>query len=148
MPDHARAWWAAGSGLAIVVLIVWFGVAMDRASLSLADCIEEPDRCEGRELYIGYARVLSVRDRSVSLRSWLGPVQATPWPADSPLPSPGLSVSLLATHVSGATVTPHLVREHPYRLIKERTGLIMLVLWVVLLALWVRVRRSELPQRA
>ncbi len=136
--------------LALVCLLVaaasvmGYGRRMDGLSLNLAECVQEPVACEGAELYLGYSRVHSVSEgRDVSLVSWMGSVQAAPWPADAPLPSPGDSVSILASHRVGRSVIPSAARLHPYRPLKEATGAVMLLVWAGLLARWGRARWRE-----
>jgi len=124
--------------------VAGYGLRLDGMSVNLAECVEDPAVCVGEELYLGYSRVLSVEEpRDVRLVSWMGPVQASPWPADAPLPSPGDSVSILATHDAGRAVTPRVARLHPYRRFKELTGGVMLLVWAGLVGIWARDRHRE-----
>lgn len=127
---------AAMSGVLMVVLVVSFGREIDRGSISLAECVQDPGRCEGRELYLGYARVVEADEDAVQLRSWMGPVLVDPWPEETPLPWPGLSVSVIGTYAGDRTVRPNQVQQHPYRWLKEATGAVMLIAWFGGLALW------------
>ena len=131
------------SGLMMAVMVVEFGREMDRGSISLAECVQEPARCAGEELYLGYARVLDVSERDVHLRSWMGPVSIRSWPNEAPLPWPGLSVSIIGTYAGGREIVPIQVKQHPYRWLKESTGIVMLIGWFGALTVWTRRRWRE-----
>ncbi len=121
-------------------MVVSYGVAMDEGSLSLSECIQTPALCDGNELYLGYATVTGAAPGTVSLKSWMGPVSIAPWPGSTPLPSPGASVSVVGHYGGGYTVVPNAVRTHRFRRIKERTGAVMALGWLVVLGGWARAR--------
>ena len=117
--------------------ITAMGRTRDAAEVSLKECVRDAAACAGAELFIGYARVKRVDGRAVFTRSWMGDLQLDPWPATSPLPSPGGHVSILGSHGGGRRVVPTEARHHPLRRRKELTGLTMLALWMLAGAGWV-----------
>lgn len=132
------------AGLALVLLLglavyaISFGVATDAGSYSLLECNQSPELCTDAEIYIGYARVIDVDGDAVRLRSWMGPVVLSPWPAGTPLPSSGRIISAVGRHAGGFRVAPTDVVEHPYRSLKEATGLVMMALWGLAGLWWLR----------
>ncbi len=138
MGTRTRIWLSLLSLAALIVGVVVFGRVQDAASVSLAECIEAPQACRDAELFIGYGLVLRVQGRAVYTRSWVGDLELAPWPAGSPLPSPGLHVSVVGAYGGGRTVIPQEVQLHPLRRRKEVTGAVMLLLWLLAAAAWVR----------
>ncbi|MCO4768744.1 MAG: hypothetical protein KDA24_01845 [Deltaproteobacteria bacterium] len=136
------------SVLCALLFVGLFGRAIDARSVSLAECAARPASCEGRELYLGFTRVVAAEGDTVSLRSWMGPVQVTPWLPDEPLPSPGTIISVVGYHGGGLVVVPELVKEHPYRRFKEVTGIAMLGAWLLALGFWVLRRWRHRPSHA
>lgn len=133
-----RAGLALALLLGLAVYSISFGVATDAGSYSLLECNESPALCSDAEIHIGYARVIEVDGDAVRLRSWMGPVELTPWPPGTPLPSSGSILSVVGRHGGGFRVAPTDVVEHPYRGLKEVTGLVMLALWGLAGLWWLR----------
>ena len=138
MTPRIRAWLVVVPSLLLVAGVVAFGKAQDAGSFSLAECVRTPADCADAELFIGYARVVRVEGAEVYTRSWMGDLKLAPWPADAPLPSPGLHVSALGAYAGGRTVAPHTVQSHPLRRRKELTGIAMLALWLLAGAAWIQ----------
>ena len=124
--------------LCLAVYAVSFGVATDAGSYSLLECNQSPELCSDSEIHVGYARVIEVEEDAVRLRSWMGPVELTPWPVGTPLPSPGRIISAIGRHGGGFRVAPTDVVEHPFRGLKEGTGLVMMALWGFAGLWWLR----------
>lgn len=137
MSHRVRVWLIGVCPVLLIAGVLAFGLIRDGQSVSMAECEADPPRCAGVELYIGYARVKAVDDRTVTTKSWMGDLTFTPWPAEAPLPSLGMSVSVVGPYTGGRSVRPVAVEQHPLRRRKEVVGLVMLALWMGAGGVWV-----------
>lgn len=51
----------------LLALVLWGGLHVDEAHPSIEDCLREPERFRGREVYVGAAVVAAVRDGEVAI---------------------------------------------------------------------------------
>lgn len=126
----------------LVVLGTWdLGRRLDMRILTLAECLRDDAGCSGEEFFLAYRSIVEVADHSVVIGGRGYRVEILDFPASEPA-RVGLKVSVIGTWLGGSRIRADRVMVHPYRGVKRKVGLAVLLVWAVLVARFWR-RRGD-----